>query len=49
MENLTTWFAFTTKKTQREDVLTSWGISVLHIRYEFKDTVLLLLLIVLTS
>jgi hypothetical protein len=49
MQNLTTWFAFTTKKTQPEDALTSWGISVRHIHYEFKDTVLLLLLIVLTS
>ena len=49
MENLTTWLAFTSKKTQLEDALTSWGISVQHIHYEFKDTVLLLLLVVLTS
>ena len=49
MEILTTWLAFTTKKTQLEDVLTSWGISKLDIHFEFQDTGLLLLLIVLTS
>ena len=49
MENLMTWLAFTSKKTQLEDALTSWGISVRHIHYEFKDTALLLLLVALTS